>query len=58
MPDIHARRLLDAVLPRCTRACLCGLLILSIPSGLLTAMRGQQEKAMVIDDFESGTLAG
>jgi hypothetical protein len=57
MPDIHARRLLDVILPRCTRACLCGLLILSAPPTLLPATRTQQQKTIVVDDFESGTLA-
>ena len=56
MPDIHARRLLDVVLPRCTRATLCGLVILSTPPALPSATRGEQQKAIVIDDFESGTL--
>jgi len=58
MPDINVRPPLDVMLSRCARACLCGLLILSTPPALLTAVRGQGEKAMVIDDFESGTLAG
>jgi hypothetical protein len=57
MPDIHRRRLLDVILPRCTRATLCGLVILSTPPALPSATRGEQQKAIVIDDFESGTLA-
>ena len=58
MPDIRARRLLAAALSRHRRACLCGLLILATPPVTLPATRGQQQKAIVIDDFESGTLAG
>ena len=57
MPDIHARRLFAPTLSRCKRAGLCGLLILSAPPVPLPAARGQQQKAIVIDDFESGTLA-
>ena len=58
MPDIHGRRLLAATLSRCTRAGLCGLMILSAPPFPLAAPRGPQQKGIVIDDFESGTLAG
>jgi hypothetical protein len=58
MPNIHARRLPAATPPRCNRAWLCGLLILSTLPVLLPATRGQEQKAIVIDDFESGTLAG
>jgi hypothetical protein len=58
MPDIHAPRLLAAPLSRCRRAWLCGLLILSTPPVPLPATNTQQQKAVVIDDFESGTLAG
>ena len=58
MTDIHARSLLAATLSHGTRAWLCGLVILSMPPLLLSATRNQQEKANVIDDFESGTLAG
>jgi hypothetical protein len=50
MPDIRARRLLAA-------PWLCGLLIVATPP-VPPATRSQQQKAMVIDDFESGTLAG
>jgi hypothetical protein len=57
MLDIHARRRLLAVLPHSTPACLCGLVILATSSALLQATRSQQPKAIVIDDFESGTLA-
>ena len=38
------------------RAWLCGLLILATPSVQLPATRTQQQKAIVIDDFESGAL--
>jgi hypothetical protein len=58
MTDIHAPRWLAATLSRGTHAGLCGLVILSMPPVLLSAARSQQEKAIVIDDFESGTLAG
>ena len=58
MPDIHTRRPIAAALPRRTRACLCGLLILGTPQALVPATGGQQQKAIVIDDFESGTLSG
>jgi hypothetical protein len=44
-------------MPHCTRACLCGLVILATSPALLPATRSQQQKAIVIDDFESGTLA-
>jgi hypothetical protein len=57
LSDIHARRLLTATLVRGKRAWLCGLLILSTPLVQLAATRTQQQKAIVIDDFESGTLA-
>jgi hypothetical protein len=53
MTGIHARRL---TLSRCKQAALCGLLILSTPSVLLPVTRSQQ-KPIVIDDFESGTLS-
>ena len=56
MSDIHARRLLAATLSRGTRAWLCGLLILATPLVQLSATRTQQQKAIVIDDFESGAL--
>jgi hypothetical protein len=58
MPDIRARRLLTATLSCCRRAWLCGLVILATPPVPLPAARSQQPKAIVIDDFESGTLAG
>jgi hypothetical protein len=57
MPAIHAHRLITAARPRRTRACLCGLLILLTPPAWLLATRSQQQKAIVIDDFESGTLS-
>jgi hypothetical protein len=57
MPDIHARGLITAARLRGTCACLCGLLILLTPPAWLLATRGQQQKAIVIDDFESGTLS-
>ena len=57
MPDIRARRLLAATLSRCRRASLGGLLILATTPVLLPAAHSQQQKAIVIDDFESGTLA-
>jgi hypothetical protein len=57
MPDSSARRSLAATLSRCKRAWLCGLVILSTPPIPLPAAHPQQ-KATVIDDFESGTLAG
>ena len=56
MSDIHARRLLAATLSRGKRAWLCGLLILATPLVQLSATRTQQQKAIVIDDFESGAL--
>ena len=56
MPDIRAPRMLAATLWRCRRASLCGLLILATPPGPLSATRSLQQKAVVIDDFESGTL--
>ena len=56
MSDIHARRLLAATLSRGQRAWLCGLLILVTPLVQLSATRTQQQKAIVIDDFESGAL--
>ena len=56
MRDIHARRLFVPTLSRCKRAWLCGLVILSTLPVPRPAARGQQ-KAVVIDDFESGTLA-
>ena len=49
--------LITAALPRRTRACLCGLLILLTPPALVPATGSQQQKAIVIDDFESGTLS-
>ena len=58
MTDIRARRLPAVTLPRCRRAWLCGLLILATPPVSLPATPGQQQKAIAIDDFESGTLAG
>ena len=45
-------------MPDITRACLCGWLILSTAAVLLPATRGERQKAIVIDDFESGKLAG
>jgi hypothetical protein len=57
MADIRARRLLAATLSRCTRAGLCGVLILSTPPAPVAGARYQQQKAIVVDDFESGTLA-
>ena len=39
------------------RAWLCGLLIVAAPAVPLPATPSQQQKAIVIDDFESGTLA-
>src|SRR5688572_4335047 len=57
MPDIRARRSLTATLSRSRRAWLCGLVILATPPVPLPAARSQQQKAIVIDDFESGTLA-
>jgi hypothetical protein len=57
MSDIRARRLLAATLSRCTHAGLCGLLIVATPPVPLPATSGQTQKAVVIDDFESGTLA-
>ena len=57
MPDIHASRLLAATLSRCKHMWLCGLLILSTPPIPLPATRSQQQKAIAIDDFESGTLS-
>jgi hypothetical protein len=56
MSDIQARRLLAAKLSRGKRAWLCGLLILSTTLVQLSATRTQQQKAIVIDDFESGAL--
>ena len=56
MSDIHARRLLAATLSRGKSAWLCGLLILSTPPVQFSATRTQQQKAIVVDDFESGTL--
>jgi hypothetical protein len=56
--DIFARRLRAATLSRGRRAWLCGFLILSAPPVQISATRTLQPKAMVIDDFESGTLAG
>lgn len=58
MSEIRARRLLAATLSRCSRASLCGVLILATPPVPLPAAPSQQQKAIVIDDFESGTLAG
>src|SRR5262245_4460119 len=55
MPDSNARRLLAATLSRCKRAWLCGLVIFSTPPIPVPAAHTQQ-KAIVIDDFESGTL--
>ncbi len=57
MSDIRARRLLAATLSRCRHAWLCGLLIVAAPAVPLPATPSQQQKAIVIDDFESGTLA-
>ena len=57
MPDIRASRFLAATLSRYRRAWLCGLLILATSPVALPATRGQQQKAILIDDFESGTLA-
>jgi hypothetical protein len=57
MPDIHARRLINGALPRRTRAYLCALVILVTPPAFLPATGSQQQKAIVIDDFESGTLS-
>ena len=51
MPRIRARRLLAATLSRYRRAWLCGLLILATSPVPLPATRGQQPKAIVIDDF-------
>ena len=56
MSDIYARRLLADTLSRGKRAWLCGLLILATPLVQLSATRTQQQKAIVIDDFESGAL--
>jgi hypothetical protein len=58
MPDIRPRRFLAATLSRSKRVGFCGLLILSTAPAPLPATRDQQQKAIVIDDFESGTLAG
>ena len=58
MSDIRARRLPAVTLSRCRRAWLCGFLILATPPISLPATPGQQQKEIVIDDFESGTLAG
>jgi hypothetical protein len=55
MPD-NAHRSLAAALSRCKRVWLCGLLILAIPPIPLPATHTPQQKAIVIDDFESGTL--
>jgi hypothetical protein len=57
MPDIEARRSFVATLSRGRHAWLCGLLVLSTPPILLPAGNSQQQKAIVIDDFESGALA-
>ena len=57
MPDIHERRLINGALRRCTGACLWALWILLTPPALLPATGSQQQQAIVIDDFESGTLA-
>jgi hypothetical protein len=57
MPEIRVRRL-PATLSRCRRAGLYGLLILATPPVPLPATRSPQPKPIVIDDFESGTLAG
>ena len=57
MPDIHARRLLGVIRSRSNRAWLCGLVILSTSPVPLPATRSAPQKAIVIDDFESGTLA-
>jgi hypothetical protein len=56
MPD-NAQRSAAALL-RYKRTCLCALLVLSTPPIPLPATHPQQRKAIVIDDFESGTLAG
>lgn len=53
MTGIRARRV---TLSRCKQAALCGLLIISTPSVLFPVTRSQQ-KPIVIDDFESGTLS-
>ena len=57
MPEISAQPLLAAALSRCKRAWLCGLVILSTSPIPLPAAPTQPQKAIVIDDFESGTLA-
>jgi hypothetical protein len=52
MPAIQTRRL-PAMLPQRRRAWLCGLLIVSA----VPLMARSPQKAVVIDDFESGSLA-
>ena len=58
MPDIHARRPITHALSRRTRAGLCGLAIALAPPAWLPATGSQPQKAIVIDDFESGSLSG
>jgi hypothetical protein len=57
MPDLSARCSFPAALLRCRPAWLCGLVILSTTPIPLAVADAQQQKAIVIDDFESGTLA-
>src|SRR5262245_22306899 len=57
MPDT-TQRSLAAALSRCKRAWPCGLLILSTPLIPISATHTPQQKAIIIDDFESGTLTG
>ena len=57
MPDVHTRQLTAATLLRRHRAWLCGLLIVSA-AGVPLTMAGSAQKPIVIDDFESGSLAG
>ena len=57
MPDITPQPLLAATLSRRELAWLCGLVILSTPPIPLPAAPTQPQKVIVIDDFESGTLA-
>ena len=57
MPDLSAQCSLAAALLRCRSAWLCGLVILSTTPIPLAVAHAQQQKAIVIDDFESGTLA-
>ena len=55
----HPRRrsLAATTLSRCRRAAFCGFLTLSTLPVPLPATHSQQQNAIVIDDFESGTLA-